>query len=71
MVFWRSAAETSLMIAFTARYAGGELRHDPAELADAQWFDIDALPQLPPRLSIARALIEDTVRRIRAGELGS
>lgn len=58
----------SLMIAFTARYAGGEVRHDPAELADAQWFDIDALPQLPPRLSIARALIDDTIRRMRAGD---
>lgn len=48
----------SLMLAFTAEYAGGELRHDPKELADAQWFPIDALPSLPPRLSIARALIE-------------
>ena len=38
----------SLMIAFVARYAGGELRPDPNELADAQWFDIDALPGLPP-----------------------
>lgn len=57
----------SLMIAFTAEYAGGELRHDPAELADARWFPLDALPQLPPRLSIARALIDDTVARMRAG----
>lgn len=59
----------SLMIAFTCRYAGGELRHDPAELADAGWFDIDALPQLPPPLSIARALIDHTVTAIRAGTL--
>lgn len=55
----------SLMIAFTAEYAGGEVRPDPAELADARWFPIDALPQLPPRLSIARALIDATVARIR------
>jgi NAD+ diphosphatase len=55
------------MIAFTAEYAGGEVRHDPAELADAQWFHIDALPQLPPRHSISRALIDATVRRIRTG----
>lgn len=59
----------SLMIAFTAEYAGGEVRHDPAELADAQWFPIDALPQLPPRLSIARALIDSTVARLRAERL--
>ncbi len=59
----------SLMIAFSCRYAGGELRHDPAELADAGWFDIDDLPQLPPRLSIARALIDQTIAAIRAGTL--
>lgn len=60
----------SLMIAFVARYAGGELRPDPNELADAQWFDIDALPGLPPPgLSISRALLDDTVARIRAGTL--
>jgi hypothetical protein len=57
----------SLMIAFTAEYAGGELRHDPAELADAQWFPLDALPHMPPSLSIARALIDATVTRMRRG----
>jgi NAD+ diphosphatase len=56
----------SLMIAFTAEYASGEMRHDPAELADAQWFDLGALPQMPPRLSIARALIDATIARMRA-----
>lgn len=56
----------SLMIAFTAEYAGGDIRIDESELADVQWFDIDALPQLPPRLSIARALIDSTVAQIRA-----
>ena len=56
----------SLMIAFQAEYAGGELRPDPAELADAQWFAPEALPQLPPRLSIAHALIEDTLARVAA-----
>jgi NAD+ diphosphatase len=56
----------SLMIAFTAEYASGEVRHDPVELADAQWFDLDALPQMPPRLSIARALIDATIKQLRA-----
>jgi NAD+ diphosphatase len=55
----------SLMIAFTAPYAAGELNPDPAEIADAQWFELDALPQLPPRLSIARALIDSTIARLR------
>ena len=56
----------SLMIAFTAEYAGGSLRPDPVELADAQWFAPDALPALPPRISIARALIDDTLSRLHA-----
>jgi len=49
----------SLMIAFTAEYAGGELALDPAEIAEARWFGPgDALPELPPPQSISRALIE-------------
>jgi NAD+ diphosphatase len=56
----------SLMIAFQAEYAGGDMRANPEELADAQWFSLDALPQLPPRLSIARALIDATVAELRA-----
>ncbi len=55
----------SLMIAFRAEYADGELRPDPAELADARWFTPEALPQLPPPLSIARALIETTLADLR------
>ncbi len=54
----------SLMIAFHAEYAGGELRPDPAELADAQWFPVDALPQMPPSLSIARELINSAIAEL-------
>jgi NAD+ diphosphatase len=53
----------SLMVAFTAEYAGGDLRPEPSELADAGWFRADAMPVVPPRLSIARALIDAWVRR--------
>jgi NAD+ diphosphatase len=56
----------SLMIAFTAEYAGGELRPDETEIVEARWFDIDAMPTLPPSLSIARRLIETTAQRLRA-----
>jgi len=55
----------SLMIAFTAEYAGGDLRPNGVEIAEADWFHYSELPQLPPRVSIARALIDDTVRLIR------
>jgi NAD+ diphosphatase len=48
----------SLMVAFTAEYAGGEIALDDGEIAEAGWFAADALPQLPPRMSIARRLID-------------
>jgi NAD+ diphosphatase len=54
----------SLMIAFTAEYAGGELRPDHTEIAEARWFACDAVPVLPPSVSIARRLIEVTVARL-------
>jgi NAD+ diphosphatase len=53
----------SLMIGFTARWASGEIVADPTEIAEADWFAPDALPRLPPPLSIARALIDDFVKR--------
>lgn len=48
----------SLMIGFTADYAGGEIVIDPNEISDAAWFHKHNLPQLPPPLSIARKLID-------------
>lgn len=53
----------SLMIGFTATWASGEIVADPTELADAGWFAPDELPTVPPKLSIARELIDDFVRR--------
>lgn len=55
----------SLMIAYTAEYAGGELMPNGHEIVEADWFDHTHLPQLPPRISIARALIDDTLERLR------
>ena len=57
----------SLMIAFTAEYAGGVLTPDASEIAEARWFACDAVPDLPPSISISRRLIEATVSRL-AGE---
>ena len=48
----------SLMIAFTARYAGGEIRVDGTEILEAQWFPFDRLPKIPGKISIARSLID-------------
>ena len=56
----------SLMLGFTAEYAGGELAVDGVEVTEAGWFSGDRLPQLPGKLSIARALIDDFVQASRA-----
>lgn len=48
----------SLMVGFTARYGGGELKVDGDELEDAAWFTPDNLPRLPSKISIARRLID-------------
>lgn len=52
-----------LMMGFVARHAGGEVVLRDGELEEARWFEPGALPTLPPRLSIARSLIEDFLRR--------
>ena len=48
----------SLMVGFRARWLSGEIRIDAKEIADAQWFRPDAMPKIPPPLSIARRLID-------------
>lgn len=48
----------SLMLGCFAQYAGGEVRVDGEEIADARWFRADALPKVPMRLSIARRLVD-------------
>ena len=48
----------SLMIAFVSDYASGEIVIDGSEIIDAAWFSKDELPQIPPKISIARQLIE-------------
>lgn len=56
----------SLMIAFTARYAGGAVTPDGVEIEDARWFDVDAMPEkMPMGFSIAHRLISTTAQRLR------
>jgi NAD+ diphosphatase len=54
----------SLMIGFNAEYAGGELKADGTEILDANWFSASALPVIPPKPSIARALIDAWVGEV-------
>ena len=51
----------SLMAAFVAEYAGGELCVDHQELVSADWFSPEALPPLPPVGTVARHLINLTL----------
>jgi len=48
----------SLMIGFTATYAGGEISLNDGEIEEAGWFTADNLPNLPSKISIARRLVE-------------
>jgi len=53
----------SLMIGFTANYAGGEITLNDGENVDVRWFTADNLPQLPGKLSIARKLIDSFLEK--------
>jgi NAD+ diphosphatase len=58
----------SLMIAFTAEYAGGAVRPDGVEIEEARWFEPGDLPKLPPPISISRRLIDTVAARLTRGE---
>jgi NAD+ diphosphatase len=48
----------SLMIAYTAEYAGGEIAVDRKEIEDAGWYTKEDLPELPHPVSIARRMVD-------------
>ena len=54
----------SLMLAFHAEYAGGEIVPQAGEIEDAQWFGLDRLPELPATVSIAARLISDGIQQL-------
>lgn len=55
----------SLMIGFTAEYESGEIKEDGVEIADADWFTADALPNIPGEISIARRIIDWYIEKFR------
>jgi NAD+ diphosphatase len=55
----------SLMVAFFADYAGGEITPDPKEIEAADWFAPEALPLLPDPVSISRRLIDAALQEMR------
>ena len=55
----------SLMIAFVCDYAGGDIVPEEGEIVEADWFDVDALPNIPPNISIAGKLIRAVAEELR------
>lgn len=47
----------SLMLGYQAQFFGGEIKNDPEEIADAQWYSIDELPLIPSMSTIAGWMI--------------
>lgn len=48
-----------LMVGFTARYVGGELRLQKSEISNGGWFKRTAMPEYPGPVSIAGQLVRD------------
>lgn len=53
----------SLMLGFHAAYLSGDIVCQEEEIADAQWFSADNLPQIPPATAISRWLIDDYLKK--------
>ena len=53
----------SLMLGFHAEYAGGDIVCQEGEIADAQWFKTDQLPQIPPKTAISGWLIQEFIEQ--------
>lgn len=58
------AFPSSLMMGYMADYESGEIKVDRNELIKADWYDKYSLPELAPKGTIARALIEATLDEI-------
>ncbi|TGA70673.1 NAD(+) diphosphatase [Aliivibrio fischeri] len=59
------AFPSSLMMGYMADYESGEIKVDKSELIKAGWYDKNVLPELAPKGTIARALIEATLNEIQ------
>ncbi|OCG07510.1 NADH pyrophosphatase [Gilliamella sp. wkB178] len=51
----------SLMMAYLADYASGDIVIDKSELVEANWYHYTELPKIPEYGTVARRLIEDTI----------
>jgi NAD+ diphosphatase len=57
---------SQLMLGFLAEYESGEIVPEPAEIADAKWFEIDSLPNVPSeKISVAGKLIHTFISEVK------
>lgn len=47
-----------LMVGFNCQWQSGAIKIDETELEHADWFEVGALPELPPPLSLSRQIID-------------
>lgn len=59
---------SQLMLGFIADYKQGEIVPEVAEIAEAAWYDVDKLPNVPsPKISVAGELIQHFVKSCKEG----
>ncbi len=56
----------SLMLGFHAQYQSGEISCQDEEIAEARWFDVNDLPNVPPRSAISRWLIDEFIDQVNS-----
>ena len=49
----------SLMLGFHAEYVSGDIVCQEDEISEADWFDLEKLPTIPPKTAISRWLIDE------------
>jgi NAD+ diphosphatase len=59
---WPFPSQT--MVGYVADYVSGEVEVDRTELDDARWFSVADLPELPPKRSIARYILDAALEQL-------
>ena len=54
---------SQVMLGFFAEWQSGEIKLDPNEIEDADWFDVGVMPPTPPMASISGQLISHFMER--------
>ena len=52
---------SQLMLAYICDYDSGEIEVDGEEIVEAQWFNLDQLPNTPPETTLSGRLINSYI----------